>query len=248
MESANNDITEDDSYFPNNDFLKEFYKECGREITLAFTTLNQMKNWAIVVTAALLATFSAIWKNSTSEDQSPVFLAGLIAASLSLLLNIRFFIRATGCYVNLIRWNQIQHAIISSKLIGHKDGKSLNELITRNYINWQSPVNRIDQITSTLEWGFGLLLLAPTMAIIFCGLKLWADPVANSILAFVALGCVIETYEFCTNKHHSNGPSPRERSSSYESNLFPGPSGRIEILIYWVLALAASISLCAMTP
>src|SRR5713101_1817071 len=37
------------------DWLENFYKECGREVTLAYTTLNQMKNWAIVTAAAAIS-------------------------------------------------------------------------------------------------------------------------------------------------------------------------------------------------
>ena len=36
-------------------WIDTFYKECGREVTLAYTTLNQMKNWAMTIAAAALA-------------------------------------------------------------------------------------------------------------------------------------------------------------------------------------------------
>lgn len=39
-------------------WIENFYKECGREVTLAYTTLNQMKNWAIVIAGALLSGFA----------------------------------------------------------------------------------------------------------------------------------------------------------------------------------------------
>src|SRR6266404_5852260 len=44
-------------------WLHDFYKECGREVTLAYTTLNQMKNWAIVVQAAVISGVVAFGKN-----------------------------------------------------------------------------------------------------------------------------------------------------------------------------------------
>lgn len=36
-------------------WVETFYRECGREVTLAYTTLNQMKNWAMTVVAAALS-------------------------------------------------------------------------------------------------------------------------------------------------------------------------------------------------
>src|SRR5712692_7160109 len=36
-------------------WVENFYKECGRETTLAYTTLNQMKNWAMVIAAAFIS-------------------------------------------------------------------------------------------------------------------------------------------------------------------------------------------------
>ncbi len=42
-------------------WLHDFYKECGREATLAYTTLNQMKNWAMVIAAAALSGLT-IWQ------------------------------------------------------------------------------------------------------------------------------------------------------------------------------------------
>src|SRR5574341_1741574 len=48
-------------------WLEAFYKECGREVTLAYTTLNQMKNWAMIVVAAAISGLSF----GTASDTYP---------------------------------------------------------------------------------------------------------------------------------------------------------------------------------
>lgn len=228
-----------------NDFLKEFYKECGREVTLAYTTLNQMKNWAIVVTAALLAAFASFWRqgNSSGGDGSSVWLVALAAASLSLLFNTRFFIRAAICYVNLLRWNRLQKAIVSFKLEKAEDPgvKSEQDLLAEidvYYHQWCSPINRWEQVISNLKLGFGLLLVIPLLVVAVCGLNLYGNPVGMAVLTFVVLGVGVELYEFLTTTFLDTLQVKQRRKAV---GGFPGPSGRGSTIGLWVLAFMGSV-------
>lgn len=93
-------------------WLENFYKECGREVTLAYTTLNQMKNWAIVTAAAAISGL-AFGTAASNFPNVPMFTGTVIVYAFVL----RFFIRAIICYVNLIRWNTLQKDCIELKLI-----------------------------------------------------------------------------------------------------------------------------------
>src|SRR5947199_10747156 len=87
-------------------WLRDFYKECGREVTLAYTTLNQMKNWAIVVQAAIIASVAsfgrALLQSPKNEADPDLSVAIVIGAVLAYLFTLRFFVRAILCYINLL--------------------------------------------------------------------------------------------------------------------------------------------------
>src|SRR6202521_911884 len=84
-------------------WLDSFYRECGRETTLAYTTLNQMKNWAMIVAAAALSGMP--FGSKSSDYPTPIMFAGAVIFYTFIL---RFFVRAMICYINLIRWNLLQ--------------------------------------------------------------------------------------------------------------------------------------------
>src|SRR5437667_1333397 len=84
-------------------WLHDFYKECGREVTLAYTTLNQMKNWAMIVAAAAISGLS--FGTSGRHYPNPVMFVGVVIVYVFIL---RFFVRAILCYINLTRWNKLQ--------------------------------------------------------------------------------------------------------------------------------------------
>ncbi len=70
---------------PSGDFdtwIEHFYKECGREVTLAYTTLNQMKNWAIAIVAAFVSALVTLGKpgqQSTTIVQVGIYSAAVVA-------------------------------------------------------------------------------------------------------------------------------------------------------------------------
>src|SRR5438046_9006044 len=83
-------------------WVENFYKECGRETTLAYTTLNQMKNWAMVIAAAFISAIVTLGRPAEGEIKASVLLGMYAAAVVAYVFNLRFFIRAILCYINLI--------------------------------------------------------------------------------------------------------------------------------------------------
>src|ERR1700722_6864469 len=49
-------------------FLDTFYRECGREVTLAYTVLNQTNTWAITFSAAAIAPLIALVKKEATGE------------------------------------------------------------------------------------------------------------------------------------------------------------------------------------
>jgi len=92
-------------------WVENFYKECGREITLAYTTLNQMKNWAMVIAGAVLSGL-AFGSAAGTYPTKPMFIGVVIAFAFTL----RFFIRAILCYINLSRWNTLQRETLEAMI------------------------------------------------------------------------------------------------------------------------------------
>src|SRR5436309_1275077 len=100
-------------------WVENFYKECGREVTLAYTTLNQMKNWAVLIVAAVVSAVVSLNKTTTASSPAPQSstLAVYAGSLIVYVFVLRFFIRAILCYINLVRWNNLQAAIVAFKLV-----------------------------------------------------------------------------------------------------------------------------------
>src|SRR5258708_13880256 len=93
-------------------WIDTFYKECGREVTLAYTTLNQMKNWAMTVAAAALSGLA--FGTKSADYPNKYMFVGVVIVYVFVL---RFYIRAMLCYINLCRWNRLQSDCVELKLL-----------------------------------------------------------------------------------------------------------------------------------
>jgi hypothetical protein len=245
--SSQDDDGEPGFKFDQNDFLKEFYKECGREVTLAYTTLNQMKNWAIVVSAAIAAAIASMLKSpafTTHESDAQLVFLG---AMLAYLFTLRFFVRAIICYVNLLRWNRLQSDIARLKLsFDSRSTKSKSELqdevsssVDLYYHRWLSTIGRWAQITSNLKLGFGLLLVLPVFAMVWSGVVSWATCYTRAATIFVIGGTAIELYEFMTTSFLDTKEVSSRRNAN-DRNRFPGPSGKSTTFAMWTALLIVS--------
>lgn len=233
--------------FDNDNFLKEFYKECGREVTLAYTTLNQMKNWAIVVSAAIAAAIASLLKSPSATDQASDAKIIFLGAMLAYLFNVRFFVRAVICYVNLLRWNTLQSDIARLMLQFDSGTSKTKEELQRDvkssidiyYHQWLSPIDRWAQFTSNLKLGFGLLLVLPVVIMLWSGAVSWGSFYTRAATIFVVGGSAIELYEFMTTSFLDT-PSARARRKASDRNRFPSPSGKNTTFVMWTILLIAS--------
>jgi len=205
-------------------WLEHFYKECGREITLAYTTLNQMKNWAVVIVGAALSAVVAI---SKTGDVGQRGVAVFVGAAVAYVFALRFFMRAIICYNNLIRWNNLQKSIISYKLVAAEEqitADQLKESIRQLYHEWRVPstMSRWKQLRDNLKLGFGLLLLFPVVfAATFAG-----DAITTYFGAAVAVFCagytVVEFADFVRSPLFDT-PEAYKRRPSRTGTAFPTP-------------------------
>jgi hypothetical protein len=230
-------------------WLEAFYKECGREATLAYTTLNQMKNWAMIVAAAAISGLS-FGTSAGNYPSVPMFL-GVVLVYVFVL---RFFIRAILCYINLLRWNQLQSDCVALNLIDRlpKPGESprsrgdlerqLRDDIRNYYYGWLSTINRKTQLSSNLKLGFALLFALPLFFMLQGLTSLWTDFLVKGMTFFAVGVTVVELNDYFKSSFFDDVPAHRRRKSrSRVYEIFPVPASRGSYVISWMVVLIVSI-------
>jgi len=233
-------------------WLHDFYKECGREATLAYTTLNQMKNWAMVVAAAVLSGLP--FGGKSSEYPTPIMFAGVVIVYMFVL---RFFVRAILCYINLIRWNVLQSDCVELKLVRvtirpgataePEEQKFLRDL-QNYYFEWLSPLSRSNQLFQNLKLGFYLLFGLTLFFLIWGATALWGHYVVRGLVIFAMLNTLLEAYDFFTSKYFDDvAANERRKARRKNSRVFPIPRSRGIFFLLWALNIAVS-SIVALWP
>jgi hypothetical protein len=229
-------------------WIEAFYKECGREVTLAYTTLNQMKNWAMTVTAAAISGL-AFGSNATSYPNRFMFV-GVVVVYVFVL---RFYIRAILCYINLCRWNRLQSDCVELKLtprdITGRPTKNCVELekqflddLQNYYFKWLSPIDRKTQILSNIKLGFGLLFALVLFFFSWGLLNLWQDRLVKALLFFCVGTTIVELNDFLKSSYFDTveaRASRKDLSRVYE--IFPIPASRGWYLTSWVFVIILSV-------
>lgn|GEM_PF-3030878 len=242
---------------PSADFekwLEHFYKECGREVTLAYTTLNQMKNWAVLIVAAVVSAVVSLNKaNPASSDSELAIYSGSLIVYVFVL---RFFIRAILCYINLVRWNNLQHAVIAYKLVqptprAGASPKATDELkldlltkIQDLYFSWRAPsrLTRKTQLVSNLKLGFALLLALPVFFAVMTGSRILADSTIARGLTVFAIGCtLVEMLDFWRGGWFDTPETHAARKRGNAREIFPTPVSDKEYLLYWLANVLISV-------
>jgi len=233
-------------------WLHDFYKECGREATLAYTTLNQMKNWAMVVVAAVLSGLP--FGGRSSEYPTPIMFAGVVIVYTFIL---RFFVRAILCYINLIRWNVLQSDCVELKLVRAPIGlaatsepveqKFLHDL-QNYYFEWLSPLRRSNQLFQNLKLGFYLLFGLVLFFLIWGATVLWGHHVVRGLVTFAVLNTLLEAYDFLTSKYFDDVAAHKRRKARHKnSRIFPVPQSRGFFFVLWALNVTVC-SIVALWP
>jgi hypothetical protein len=225
-------------------WLENFYKECGREVTLAYTTLNQAKNWAMAITGAAISGL-AFGKAETTYPNVPMFVGVVVVYAL----NLRFFVRAILSYINLGRWNTLQADCLRSRLFRGGSPSSrllqsearLNQDINNLYFEWLSPYSRKTQILSNLKLGFALLLAIPLFFLLWGIPVLWPHPIVKGLTIFALGDTLVELSDFLTSKYFDTVDAyARRKARGQISQTFPAPSSRGFFILSWLLVLITS--------
>jgi hypothetical protein len=228
------------------DWLSHFYKECGREVTLAYSTLNQMKNWAMIIAGAVISGVS-FGQGSLTYPNESMFIGIIIALAFTL----RFFVRAILCYINLIRWNSLQSSIVRMKLVGSLAPDSaatetpgqLIEVIQNLYFDWRSPIGRKGQILANLKLGFSLLFFLLLFFAIWGAVALWQSHLVQGLCAFILGYTLVEMYDFITNAYFDTKEASAKSSARRErlSTVFPIPVVGWGYFVLWSMFLLLSL-------
>jgi hypothetical protein len=232
----------------NDKWLEAFYKECGREITLAYTTLNQMKNFAMIAVAAAISGI-AFSKDADRFPDERMFVGVVIVY----VFVLRFFFRAIICYINLTRWNNLQNACMQLSLLpdarpDRTQSQTEKEALFRSnyqnfYLQWLSPISRSAQVASNLKLGFGLLFALPILFGVWGVVSLWKSPIVEGMTTF-ALGITsVEVYDFFVSETFDNvKASLRRKSRHRESDYYPTPAARWLFALQWLIVALISVS------
>lgn len=240
-------------------WLRDFYKECGREVTLAYTMLNQMKNWGIVVLAAIISSVASFGRSP--EGTAPIdatrhfAIAVVVGATLAYVFTLRFFVRAILCYINLLRWNTLQAAIVDLKLVPREGSSSaaaadepselkLRDAIRDHFHRWLATVPRKSQIASNLKLGFGPLFAISLLLLVWGLVVVWDESLVRGLAAFTLGATLIEAWDFYTSRFFDTPEDVRKREARKRAegrrHTFPSPSGDLFYVMQWVVLLCIS--------
>src|ERR1700722_19178609 len=128
-------------------FLDTFYRECGREVTLAYTVLNQTNTWAITFFAAVIGSslVGLVKRNGDtySFDYPNTFHWLYLILAWGLLL--RFVQRSALALSNMYRWNKLGTSVWTLAALPEKHPlqPALNDelvlLVDELMIRWRDP-------------------------------------------------------------------------------------------------------------
>jgi len=185
-------------------WLESFYKECGREVSLAYNVLNQTNNWGITMAVAVVATCflgTARIKGGSINLTYPTLLQWYLVI-FGWIIMVRFFVRSALGLVNMYRWNELINS--TCKVLSLPETYPDLPLLNRNlakkieafFFNWRSPKTRWFIVWRNLKlmylWFFiiilslfiwGIIVLDKTI-LFWVGLSLFIIPTIIEIIWF----------------------------------------------------------------
>lgn len=225
-------------------WLHDLYRECGREVTLAYTTQNQLTNWAILVVGAL---FPALAFGAAGAGRPTAFTVIGLAVAYAFVL--RFFFRAILAYINLNRWNTLQRLCLRQRLFqgAAADPNAEAELaqaIKNHYFDWISPISRGEQVVSTLRLSFSLLFVLPLFFLVWGLIELWNDSRIpgvdiKGVAVFVVGITAVEFVSFFRSPYFDDLAARNKRKNPRP--IFPASSPDTGYIIWWLVVLVTSI-------
>jgi len=219
-------------------WLENFYKECGREVTLAYTTLNQMKNWAMIIAGALLSGVAFGAREGRYPDE--IMFAGVV---IGYAFTVRFFVRAILCYVNLIRWNTLQAKIIGNKLAAQQTTGAISVQVREDikvlYEEWRSPIGRWSQLLSNLKLGFALLFSLFGLFLVWGALALRSSHLVQALTFFAVGYTLVESIDFMRSSYFDTKDAADRRAAKRIP--FPAPESPAAYFVMWALLVGVTL-------
>jgi hypothetical protein len=224
-------------------WLQNFYKECGRELSLAYGTLNQDTNWAMIIVAALI---SGLALKAPAGAPDGLIVVG-VAVAYAIIL--RFFVRAILAYINVTRWNTLQRACLELRLLNAQNSPeagplqvNLKDKIQNHYFNWLSPINRRAQVLSTLRLSFSLMFALPIFFMAWGVIRSWNNSLVKGALVFAVGISFVEILDFLRSPFFDNVEAHSARASKGKvATTFPSPVADSGYMLWWFIVVVISI-------
>jgi hypothetical protein len=230
-------------------WVDTFYRECGREVTLAYTTLNQMKNWAMTVAAAALSALA--FGNGSSNYPNKYMFVGVVIVYVFVL---RFYVRAILCYINLVRWNTLQYDCVEFRLLPRVKNNQppqtklglesqFREHVQNYYFAWLSPIDRKTQLISNLKLGFGLIFSLIIFFFLWGLINLWHERLVKGLFVFAVGTTITELNDFMKSRFFDTVDAYKQRRTrSKVSEIFPVPASGEWYLALLILVILLSVA------
>ncbi len=128
-------------------WLEIFYKECGREVSLAYNVLNHSNSWGVTLATAALAT-GVLGSGKFESGKFILFYPTVVHwffVILAWIIMFRFFIRSALGLANMYRWNELISA--TSKVLSLPEDHPYAPILNKNcakkidayFYEWRSP-------------------------------------------------------------------------------------------------------------
>ena len=189
----------------NDSWLKEFYSEVGREVSLARESQERTHNWVITITAGAIASVWALGGGSFRYPTESSFIVVLVMLPLVL----RFFVRSCLEYQIFNRWVFIRDAL--NAYYFSKDMRpeleeiamsSLIEQIRLYYFQWNQPRSNPKMIWDNLVLAYAWPMLLILVLIIVGFATQPPTILVSSTLVLVGPWTVFEVYNFFSYFHN----------------------------------------------
>jgi len=230
------------------EFIENYYDQCGREISLAMATMDSNQNWTITIVSAIIV---GIILRGFQPD---IWTWSLLIIGLA--LTIRYFVRSCLAYANLIRWNKIRNKINDLFLFTETDLKKIGKLkeviatIKKYDVEWLLPLPKRKIISSNLKYGYYYAFISLSLMLIYNAYAVYEDtgfigPKAMQIFAIGFLGLLVVLYEirgFFDSPYFKYKPPESSTSQSNRKKIVLNKTLIAALFLFLIVLVGASLS------
>ena len=176
------------------DWLRDFYGQVGREVSLARESQRETHNWVITLVGGAVA---AVWALGGSDFNYPTISSFIVVLAITPLV-FRFFVRSCLEYQIFNRWIALRNTLDiyfftkeNKPEIAAIAMQSLAEQIQIYYFQWKQPKTNWKMIKDNFQlaygWPFILLFILITWGLIMlplAGLALYAILITGSWMIY----------------------------------------------------------------